>query len=87
MEALLRSVYPEYPWDSSSFRYTHTSSHTPVPRGHWTQQENLINALSHAEKQLGITKVCISISMCWFVVFVLFYVFVCVVSLSLVYFS
>lgn len=51
LEELLRAVYPAYPWDHNSFVATQ------MPRGHWTSSENLQQALTRAEEQIGITQV------------------------------
>ena len=55
LEAALRAIYPEYPWDSALF-----IEHGVVRAGFWKVKKNLLDALSRAEAKLGIKEVALA---------------------------
>lgn len=50
IEKMLRTVYPDYPWESEKFN-------TRAPRKYWLNTSNILSELSKAEQQLGIKQV------------------------------
>jgi len=52
LENALRSIYPEYPWDTFKFWDANR-----VPHGHWKDKDNIVNVLERAEKAIGIQRV------------------------------
>ena len=54
LEDLLKSNYPEYPWDIARFI---GAGRKNVPIGFWRDKNNIIRALEKAEEVIGIKKV------------------------------
>lgn len=54
VEDLLKSNYPEYPWDVSKFI---GAGRKNVPMGFWRDRNNIMYALEKAEEAIGIKKV------------------------------
>lgn len=52
LEAALRAVYPEFPWEAGSF-----NEHRKAPHGFWLDNQNLHKVLEKVEKELGISQV------------------------------
>jgi len=57
LEEALGAIYPDYPWQGNHF----VSSR--ARHGYWHDNNNLIHAVDSIEKQLGIEKVPLSLSL------------------------